>query len=117
MHVLRMHAYRRPGEEEGAPFQDSSDRPTEEVEDDNERETIVFEKYDKHLFGQADGTRKELLSIAFVKKYIHYAKNRIVPKLSVEASELIASYYAELRNVEDVNSTVSKGIHQVHSTV
>lgn len=44
------------------------------------------------------GRKQESLTINFLKKYIHYAKHRVQPELSDEASENIATAYAELRN-------------------
>ncbi|KAM1765733.1 hypothetical protein ACFX14_004819 [Malus domestica] len=44
------------------------------------------------------GRKRDTLTIKFLKKYIHYAKNRIEPDLTDEASEQIATTYAELRN-------------------
>lgn len=37
------------------------------------------------------------LKISFLKKYIHYAKNRIKPILTQEASDVIAEKYVEFR--------------------
>merc|ERR1711977_50489 len=45
------------------------------------------------------GNKKvEVLSIPFVKKYIQYAKSRIKPVLTAEASERISEIYVSLRN-------------------
>jgi DNA replication licensing factor MCM3 len=42
--------------------------------------------------------KKEVLSIAFVKKYIQYAKARPAPVLTKGAADWIVSVYARLRN-------------------
>lgn len=95
-HVLRMHQYRSVADG-GTNLGDSS---RNEVEDDPEAGSTVFVKYNRMLHGKrSDRSRKrDTLTINFLKKYIHYAKNRIQPELTDEASEHIATAYAELRN-------------------
>jgi DNA replication licensing factor MCM3 len=44
--------------------------------------------------------KQEVLSIPFMKKYIQYAKTRIKPVLTQEASDRIADIYVSLRNDE-----------------
>jgi DNA replication licensing factor MCM3 len=68
-------------------------------------ETPVFEKFNPLLHGgvttssgRSTGKKKEVLSIAFVKKYIQYAKNRIHPVLTKGAADYIVGVYAALRN-------------------
>jgi DNA replication licensing factor MCM3 len=68
-------------------------------------ETPVFEKFNPLLHGgvttssgRGANKRKEVLSIAFVKKYIQYAKNRCHPLLTKGAADHIVAVYAALRN-------------------
>ncbi|CCM00323.1 uncharacterized protein FIBRA_02353 [Fibroporia radiculosa] len=119
-HVLRMHRYLPPGIEEGTPVTDSLtqnltvDGPGTAPSDADEGETSPFEKYDPLLhigIGDAmSSTRKrkpkkqEVLSIAFVKKYIQYAKNKPAPVLTKGAADWIVNVYATLRN-EDLEGT------------
>ena len=89
-------------------------------DDDQPQKAAVFEKYNKLLHGgikptaeaastpsrkkkgaKKDQPKMELLTIPFLKKYLQYAKNRIKPTLTPEASEHICEKYAELRNRED----------------
>ncbi|EEE64083.1 hypothetical protein OsJ_18914 [Oryza sativa Japonica Group] len=42
--------------------------------------------------------KQDRLTVKFLKKYIHYAKNLIQPRLTDEASDHIATSYAELRD-------------------
>ncbi|CAA6670084.1 unnamed protein product [Spirodela intermedia] len=95
-HVTRMHRYCPDG---GIGVHDRSSRYAEEDDGDA---AAVFVKYDRVLHGQerkrGKRTKIEKLTIKFLKKYIHYAKNRIQPKLTDEASDQIATAYAELRN-------------------
>lgn len=69
------------------------------------QETAVFEKFNPLLHGGVTATSgkganktKEVLSIAFVKKYIQYAKNRILPILTKGAADYIVGVYTGLRN-------------------
>lgn len=115
-HVLRMHRYLAPGVEEGTPAHDNLSQPlsvdgpsigSQEAED---TETSPFEKFDPLLHIGLSGTstrtrqgkekKKEVLSIAFVKKYIQYAKGRPAPVLTKGAADWIVNLYASLRNEE-----------------
>lgn len=114
-HVLRMHRYLRPGTEEGTPVQDSLtqslsvDGPSNGQGTEAE-ETSPFEKYDPLLHvgigavtssGRTPGNKKkEVLSLAFIKKYIQYAKSKPAPQLTKGASDWIVAAYANLRNDE-----------------
>ncbi|EMD41552.1 hypothetical protein CERSUDRAFT_110104 [Gelatoporia subvermispora B] len=113
-HVLRMHRYLPPGVEEGTPVTDnltqqlSIDGPAVAGEDVDEEDVSPFEKYDPLLHigleGAMSSTRrgkqkkKEVLSIAFVKKYIQYAKSKPAPVLTKGAADWIVEVYASLRN-------------------
>jgi len=68
-------------------------------------ETPVFEKFNPLLHGgvttssgRGVNKRKEVLSIAFVKKYIQYTKNRCHPTLTKAAADWIIGVYSGLRN-------------------
>ncbi|CDO70223.1 hypothetical protein BN946_scf184942.g23 [Trametes cinnabarina] len=122
-HVLRMHRYLPPGVEEGTPVADilsqqlSVDGPNVADEHADEGEPSPFEKYDPLLhvgIGQPrtstrTGKQKkvEVLSIAFVKKYIQYAKSKPPPVLTKGAADHIVNVYATLRN-EDLDGTRKK---------
>ncbi|XP_031389786.1 DNA replication licensing factor MCM3 [Punica granatum] len=94
-HVLRMHRYRSAYDE--GDFDGSSRYGREDEAND---ESAVFVKYNRMLHGKRTGRgqKRDTLTIKFLKKYIHYAKHRIQPELTDEASEQIATAYAELRN-------------------
>ncbi|KAJ9565471.1 hypothetical protein OSB04_001437 [Centaurea solstitialis] len=93
-HVLRMHRFRSAtdGGEDSVSMYGR--------EDEIEADGSVFVEYNRMLHGRTKGRRPhvEALKIKFLKKYIHYAKHRIQPDLTDEASEFIATAYAELRN-------------------
>jgi DNA replication licensing factor MCM3 len=68
-------------------------------------ETAVYEKFNPLIHagvttttGKGSKKRKEVLSIAFVKKYIQYAKNRCKPVLTKGACDYVKEAYASLRN-------------------
>ena len=119
-HVLRMHRYLPPGIEEGTPVADSLsqqlavDGPNAAGDDADEGEPSPFEKYDPllHVGLAAEFSRSrrskhkkpEILSVAFVKKYIQYAKSKTAPKLTQGAAAHITNVYATLRN-EDLEGT------------
>ncbi|KAK9056029.1 hypothetical protein SSX86_027122 [Deinandra increscens subsp. villosa] len=93
-HVLRMHRFRS-----------ATDGGDDSIsmygrEDESDLDASIFVEYNRTLHGDTQGRRPivETLKIKFLKKYIHYAKHRIQPDLTDEASEYIATAYAELRN-------------------
>jgi DNA replication licensing factor MCM3 len=114
-HVLRMHRYLPPGVEEGTPIQDnlsqllSVENPASSTASEAV-DTSPFEKFDPLLHvGMAAGKhpktragqaakKVEVLSVAFIKKYIQYAKSKPAPALTNGAADWIVGLYAELRN-------------------
>lgn len=109
-HVLRMHRYRQAGTEEGAPVREQTSQTlnvSASNQAESQRPTDVYEKFDAMLHagvtftsGRGSNKKHEILSIPFMKKYIQYAKTRIKPVLTQEASDRIAEIYVGLRNDE-----------------
>lgn len=109
-HVLRMHRYRSSGTEEGAPIREQASQSlgvSADSQASTQQPTEVYEKYDAMLHagvtrtsGRGSGRKPEILSIPFMKKYIQYAKTRIRPVLTQDASDRIAEIYVGLRNDE-----------------
>ncbi|KAK7416150.1 MCM DNA helicase complex subunit [Neonectria magnoliae] len=109
-HVLRMHRYRQPGTEEGAPVREQGSQTLGVAiasQVDSQGPTDVYQKYDAMLHsgvtvtsGRGSNKKPEILSIPFMKKYIQYAKMRVKPVLTQEASDRIAEIYVGLRNDE-----------------
>ena len=110
-HVLRAHTYRPPGTEEGAPIREQANQMLgvgiQEDENADQKTSTVFEKYNPVLhsgfsFQSADRRRRKKqevpVSMAFLKKYIQYAKSRCKPVLTKEASGYVVNAYASLRN-------------------
>jgi DNA replication licensing factor MCM3 len=108
-HVLRMHRYRQPGTEEGAPVREDGAQLLGvglDTDTDANRPTEVYEKFNPMLHsgvtitvGRGASRRTEVLSIPFIKKYIQYAK-REKPILTKGAADHIVSVYSALRNDE-----------------
>ncbi|KAJ5934323.1 DNA replication licensing factor mcm3 [Penicillium verhagenii] len=106
-HVLRMHRYRQPGTEEGAPVREQQHQTLgvgiEDRQDANQP-TEVYEKFNVMLHGGMVPTGRsrnknvEIVSIPFIKKYIQYAKSRVKPVLSKGAADHIIAVYSALRN-------------------
>ncbi|KAI0508347.1 MCM2/3/5 family-domain-containing protein [Xylaria bambusicola] len=109
-HVLRMHRYRQPGSDEGAPVRENTSQSLGvalQSQDATQKPTDVYEKYDAMLHagvtvtsGRGANKRHEVLSIPFMKKYIQYCKTRVKPVLTQAASDRIAEIYVGLRNDE-----------------
>ncbi|EGP83865.1 DNA replication licensing factor mcm3 [Zymoseptoria tritici IPO323] len=107
-HVLRMHRYRQPGTEEGAPVREQLNQTLGVgLEDEGEanKPSEVYEKFNAMLHsgvtitvGRGANRRVEVLSIPFVKKYIQYAKSRMKPILTKGAADHIVATYSALRN-------------------
>ncbi|KAF2024114.1 DNA replication licensing factor MCM3 [Setomelanomma holmii] len=108
-HVLRMHRYRQPGTEEGAPVREDGAQLLGvglDTDTDAKRPTEVYEKFNPMLHsgvtitvGRGASRRTEVLSIPFIKKYIQYAK-REKPILTKGAADHIVATYSALRNDE-----------------
>ncbi|EAT87105.2 hypothetical protein SNOG_06041 [Parastagonospora nodorum SN15] len=106
-HVLRMHRYRQPGTEEGAPVREDGAQVLGvglDTDTDANRPTEVYEKFNPMLHsgvtiqrGRGAARRTEVLSIPFIKKYIQYAK-RAKPILTKGAADHVVEVYSALRN-------------------
>jgi len=86
---------------------------------DGEIESSPFEKYDpllhvgltaaKSRTRRGKQVKTEVLSIAFIKKYIQYSKSKPAPVLTKGAANHIVNVYANLRN-EDEGQTNRKKV-------
>lgn len=114
-HVLRAHRYRQPNTEEGAPVREQAGQTLGvgmEEEVSTNKPTDIYEKFDVMLHagvttttGRGANKKSEVLSIPFVKKYIQYAKSRIMPVLTEAASDRIGDIYVNLRNDDELGNT------------
>ncbi|XP_062308834.1 MCM3 minichromosome maintenance deficient 3 (S. cerevisiae), like isoform X2 [Osmerus eperlanus] len=106
-HVLRMHRYRAPGEQEGTAMPLGSTVDVFTTEDPNvteqaEQELQIYEKKENVLYGNRR-KKDKVVTMEFIRKYIHVAK-LVKPVLTQEASDHIAEEYARLRSHDQVNS-------------
>lgn len=109
-HVLRMHRYRQPGTEEGAPVREQQYQTLGVGLDDDQasnQTTTVYEKFNIMLHagvtitsGRGNSRKIDVLSIPFIKKYIQYAKSQRKPILTKGAADHIVATYSNLRNDE-----------------
>ncbi|XP_066553734.1 DNA replication licensing factor MCM3 [Amia ocellicauda] len=110
-HVLRMHRYRNPGEQDGAALSLggsvdilATDDPN--VTQEEEEELQVYEKHNNLLHG-TKRRREKIVSMEFMRKYIHVAKV-ITPVLTQEAANHIAEEYSRLRSQEQMSPDVAR---------
>lgn len=132
-HVLRTHRYLPPGYLEGEPMRerlnlslavgDDADVNPEEhstsgtggENEGEDEEDHVFEKFNPLLQagaklaknkGDYNGTEiPKLVTIPFLRKYVQYAKERVIPQLTQEAVNVIVKNYTELRNDENTKKS------------
>merc|ERR1719347_2157388 len=110
-HVVRMHRYRRPEEQEGQVLSIAADAEVLTTRDlaenaDNDGDIPIYEKYDALLHGNSRKKSDKIVSVQFMKKYIHIAKC-IKPLLPGVASAMLADEYANLRS-NDFESGIAK---------
>ena len=110
-HVLRMHRYRNPGEQDGEvlPLGSMSDTlATGVVNDNKENEDLtVFDKHDDPLHGQSRS--KKFVSMEFMCKYLH-VQRQIKPKLTHDACDLISMEYEPRRMSAAIRPRLSQDI-------
>ncbi|CAH0582874.1 unnamed protein product [Chrysodeixis includens] len=111
-HVLRMHRYRNPKEQDGEVLPMGSTvemLSTENPDNDETEETTqsIYEKYDPLLHGNTRSKKEQYLSTKFMRKYIHIAR-LMKPKLTQDASDAIADEYARLRNQDGMDTDVAR---------
>lgn len=131
-HVVRMHRYRNPKEADGEPLTMGSSYAdslafvsnTDQVHSAHQltsicffnslllfisqkKDTEVYEKYDALLHGKSRKRHEKILSVEFMRKYIHIAKC-MKPKLTEQACEAISNEYSRLRSQEALESDVAR---------
>src|SRR5271169_6264472 len=112
-HVLRMHRYQAPGIEPGQPVREDHIQSLEVGGGDEGqaiRATEMWERFNPMIHaGIAGALRRSsrrskreqgILSVAFIKKYIQFAKGRKPPVLTKAAADKIVTTYTSLRNDE-----------------
>lgn len=102
--VVRMHRYRNPKEQDGEVLPMGGNYAdllsTVNLNDDSEsKEKPIYEKYDALLHGNSRSRQEQILSVNFMRKYIHLAKV-LKPKLTDAAASIIANEYTRLRSLD-----------------
>jgi len=112
-HVVRMHRYRAANEQDGEALPMglgvellSTDDPTKD-DTNTANETPIWEKYDALLHGKSRKKDDKVVSMKFMRKYIHIAR-AIKPSLTKEASEAIAEEYSRLRSQDSEHSDMAR---------
>ncbi|NWI76580.1 MCM3 factor, partial [Dryoscopus gambensis] len=110
-HVLRMHRYRNPNEQDGdaMPLGSAVEMLATDDPDfmqEEEQELQVYEKHDDLLHGP-NRRKEKVVSMEFMRKYIHVAK-MIKPVLTEESASYIAEEYSRLRSQSQMNSDVAR---------
>ncbi|XP_045577097.1 zygotic DNA replication licensing factor mcm3 isoform X3 [Salmo salar] len=110
-HVLRMHRYRDPREQDGTAmaFGGSVDILATEDPDSVQEEQEELQVYEKHnnLLHGTKRRREKIVSKEFMRKYIHIAKV-LTPTLTQEAANHIAEEYSRLRSQEQLGSDIAR---------
>ena len=94
-HVLKAHRFRK-------ATRTLETEPT--VENDNQTSVPMYETAASSVY--TNSARTKVLSVEFLKRYIHYAKTRHEPTLSQEAAMTIAEEYRNLRQDVDSSKTL-----------
>lgn len=110
-HVLRMHRYRDPREQDGAAMTlggtvdvlatDDPDAVAQEQE-----ELQVYEKHNNLLHGNKR-KKEKIVSKEFMRKYICIAK-AVTPVLTEEAANHIAEEYSRLRSQDQLGTDIAR---------
>lgn len=120
-HVLNSHRYLPPGYLEGEPIREAINLSLavgdSSLDDDMEDDGggSIFEKFNPLLHAGAKLAKNkgnhqgketpQIISIPFLRKYIQYAKERIVPTLTQDAIDVIVKTYSDLRNDQNTKKS------------
>uniref|UniRef100_A0AAQ6ABT7 DNA replication licensing factor MCM3 n=1 Tax=Amphiprion ocellaris TaxID=80972 RepID=A0AAQ6ABT7_AMPOC len=110
-HVLRMHRYRDPHEQEGAAMALGgtvdvlATEDPDAIEEEHE-ELQIYEKHNNLLHGSRR-KKDKTVSKEFMRKYIHIAK-AVTPVLTEEAANHIAEEYSRLRSQDQLGADLAR---------
>ncbi|XP_042247098.1 DNA replication licensing factor MCM3 [Thunnus maccoyii] len=110
-HVLRMHRYRDPREQEGAAMTLGGSVDVLATEDpdavaEEQEELQIYEKHNNLLHG-SKRKKEKIVSKEFMRKYIRIAK-AVTPVLTEEAANHIAEEYSRLRSQEQLGTDIAR---------
>lgn len=112
---MRLLYFRSPNEQDGEALAMglgvellSTDDPAQQnSEQEGAEDTPIYEKYDALLHGSSRSKDEKVVSLKFMRKYIHIAK-AIKPTLTKEASESIAEEYSRLRSQDSEHTDMAR---------
>uniref|UniRef100_A0A0N4ZE15 DNA replication licensing factor MCM3 n=1 Tax=Parastrongyloides trichosuri TaxID=131310 RepID=A0A0N4ZE15_PARTI len=99
-HVVNLHTYRAPGEADGQVLPFGNDMQTYTTLNSTKKNKKVESVFEKNQEWAAVGKHDKILSMEFVRKFIHIAK-KSRPGLTQEACDFINEAYAELRSFDE----------------
>lgn len=71
---------------------DGLDDDDQKADEGEEEDTPVFQKFDRQLHGRKGEAPAKVVTIAFLKKFVAFVKERYVPSLSVEVPSFLSSF-------------------------
>lgn len=110
-HVVRMHRYRKPGEQDGEVLPMGGSYvdmlTTFNTRKEDAKDAPMYEKYDALLHGSSRRASDKILTVDFMRKYINIAKC-LKPKLTEQACEVISNEYSRLRSQDLSDSDMAR---------
>ncbi|GAB0092435.1 DNA helicase [Sergentomyia squamirostris] len=110
-HVVRMHRYRKPGEQDGEVLPMGGSYvdmlTTFNARKEDSKDAPMYEKYDPLLHGSSRKASDKILTVDFMRKYINIAKC-LKPKLTEQACEVISNEYSRLRSQDLSDSDMAR---------
>jgi DNA replication licensing factor MCM3 len=106
-HVIRGHRYRNAHGQTGhdSDYDDDDDSDVDEFDADDQAKVQSVWQHSRHPVegsnDDSDPHANDVLQHEFLRKYLHFAKTRVVPILTDSAREFIANRYAEMRARQD----------------
>ncbi|ESO02014.1 hypothetical protein HELRODRAFT_94361 [Helobdella robusta] len=108
-HILNIHKFRSPAEQDGDVLHLSSSldllttESLDEVGDDDD--VPIYETFHTMLGGVAK--KEQYVSLKFMRKYLHVARE-MKPQMTREAADYIAEEYSKLRNMDTAPEDVAR---------
>uniref|UniRef100_A0A914WP22 DNA replication licensing factor MCM3 n=1 Tax=Plectus sambesii TaxID=2011161 RepID=A0A914WP22_9BILA len=105
-HIVKLHRYRTPGEADGAVLEMGAaveSLTTFDLDAEDDGHGNITEVYEKNKGWIAGKQTDKIVSMKFMRKYIHMAK-AVKPTLTEEAATYISSCYTELRSFDSTKS-------------
>ncbi|VDN58465.1 unnamed protein product [Dracunculus medinensis] len=120
-HILKLHRYRAPGESEGSVLQMGAAIETLSTFDFlDEEANVTADIYEKNKIWCSSAPNEKILTMRFLRKYLHMAKG-VKPVLTEEAAAYISKSYTELRSFDtsktDQERTMPVTVRQLETMI